>query len=350
MEEPDKKRIRINIRVILSDVRPSDIADYLFEKEVIDLDTLAMTGLPALTPREKMVKLLKVLFSIKGSFPIFCDALKDSEMEWLVDMLVTTDPNSQEDSSLDKTDSNELDLQERLALQEKILQQQSQFIESLLQQNKANTKNGESTPPVSELPELQSAMKKQGLSEEQVINYIDDLMKRKTLDVDDTDSASPNTCKPRTLSESAVNFTETVAITTAVDVVKYLAYSDDKNKQISKPNIYQTTMRRTVDELILRHRQIFQAYVSQDSSLRQATGINFLLGVADEIFRDGQKNWGRIVALYAFGGWLAKHGIFERQDAVIGMIGDVLGFYIAKNLGEWIEASGGWVSHFDGHP
>ena len=56
-------------------------------------------------------------------------------------------------------------------------------------------------------------------------------------------------------------------------------------------------------------------------------------------------NWGRIVALYAFGGYLAMYCRVCRDREVENMISDYLGFYVSTKLGLWIDKKGGWVSN-----
>lgn len=56
-------------------------------------------------------------------------------------------------------------------------------------------------------------------------------------------------------------------------------------------------------------------------------------------------NWGRIVALYAFGGYLAMYGRVCKDRNVENIISDYLGFYVSTKLGVWIDDKGGWVSY-----
>lgn len=69
------------------------------------------------------------------------------------------------------------------------------------------------------------------------------------------------------------------------------------------------------------------------------------LNVVNEIFKDKQYNWGRIVSVYAFGGRLAQYAVENNIcDSDIEFIGDFVGRFVADKLGWWIEVNGGWVS------
>jgi len=65
--------------------------------------------------------------------------------------------------------------------------------------------------------------------------------------------------------------------------------------------------------------------------------------VADEVFRDGV-NWGRIVAIFAFGAKLAQYcmgnGLQQDVDEIVEWVGNYI-----SSLSEWICAHGGWVSN-----
>jgi len=79
--------------------------------------------------------------------------------------------------------------------------------------------------------------------------------------------------------------------------------------------------------------------------------------VVDEMFADGQYNWGRIVTVYAFAGWLARYcccgGACDvssvskasgRDPESARDIADRAGDYVAERLSTWIRKQGGWVS------
>jgi len=80
--------------------------------------------------------------------------------------------------------------------------------------------------------------------------------------------------------------------------------------------------------------------------------------VVDEMFADGQYNWGRIVTVYAFTGWLARYcccggacdassmsKVSGRDPESARDIADRAGDYVAQRLSTWIRKQGGWVSY-----
>ncbi len=69
------------------------------------------------------------------------------------------------------------------------------------------------------------------------------------------------------------------------------------------------------------------------------------VAVADQVFTDGQCNWGRIVALHAFVYKLVES---VRETPVAHSYGDklseLLADYMSGRLAHWIRSVGGWVS------
>lgn len=135
----------------------------------------------------------------------------------------------------------------------------------------------------------------------------------------------------------------------ATDVVSNFIDSDKKKP----PNKYCKTLRRTVKELSDRHDLVFKAMVNRLKT-DEKNAFQTFVTVADEIFDDGQINWGRTVAVYTFAARLAQHN----QNTIINAsiqdkskkshthsekIALFLGKYVASKLGQWILDQGGWV-------
>jgi hypothetical protein len=80
--------------------------------------------------------------------------------------------------------------------------------------------------------------------------------------------------------------------------------------------------------------------------------------VVNEMFVDNQYNWGRVVTVYAFGGWLARNVCCSREfDSTCAdktseskdpdcaaEIAKLTGEFVAERLGGWVRKQGGWVS------
>ncbi|EDO33714.1 predicted protein, partial [Nematostella vectensis] len=74
-----------------------------------------------------------------------------------------------------------------------------------------------------------------------------------------------------------------------------------------------------------------------------ATARSTFFSVAKEIFQTGI-NWGRIVALFTFGGVVAHHFIESERPEMVPHVVEWIPSFIADNLLSWIMENGGWVS------
>lgn len=75
--------------------------------------------------------------------------------------------------------------------------------------------------------------------------------------------------------------------------------------------------------------------------------------VAKEIFQAGNVNWGRIVALFTFGGVVAHHFVETGHIEMVQLVTEWIPDFIANNLLTWIRENGGWegfVKYFSESP
>ncbi|XP_059168735.1 bcl-2-like protein 2 [Physella acuta] len=168
----------------------------------------------------------------------------------------------------------------------------------------------------------------------------------------------------QTFSSSPLDQVRREAEIMAEDVVLNF---DDKNLK-RPPNRYCKTLRRTVKELSDRHDIVFKGMVNRLRPDENDAFQTFVI-VADEIFDDGQVNWGRIVAVYAFAARLAKYytdnNIIVEPERIIGLNNDpasshsmsyqkkialFVGKYVANKLGKWVLDHGGWDAFVEYFP
>lgn len=144
--------------------------------------------------------------------------------------------------------------------------------------------------------------------------------------------------QPLKMKEIETDSAARTAIELAYDIVDYFT-----EKKPSDPiNGHAKTLRRTIDELSERHGILFNGIMKRLSVGRQSWDDTFT-NVADEMFADGQYNWGRVVTLYAFAGWLARHCKENRMEDVVPQIATRAGLYASEKVLGWIKSQGGWV-------
>ncbi|XP_064618497.1 anti-apoptotic protein NR13-like [Lineus longissimus] len=132
----------------------------------------------------------------------------------------------------------------------------------------------------------------------------------------------------------------------AKDVVHHVA----RTRNCKPCNKYAKTMRRTVAEISERHNILFGSMVNK-LQITEANAQMTFTSVFEEIFIDEQVNWGRVVAVYAFGSRLGDYSVKngmspEFVDKIACFVGD----YVASKLGHWINEHGGWDAFCDYFP
>ena len=126
--------------------------------------------------------------------------------------------------------------------------------------------------------------------------------------------------------------------------------------RVAKVTLYScrhsATLVRIVHELSSKHEIVFESMARKlrlqvnghrDTELCQ----RIFTRVVDELFADGRYNWGRVVTVFAYAGWLARAGKTDTSE-VNGtswpdIVVDVAGDYISRKFSHWICQQGGWV-------
>jgi len=112
------------------------------------------------------------------------------------------------------------------------------------------------------------------------------------------------------------------------------------------------TLLRVVHELSSKHEIVFESIARKlqlqvnghrDAEVCRRTFV----GVVDELFSDGRYNWGRVVTVFAYAGWLAR-GCKSNSEINVNswsdIVTEVAGDCIGNKLSLWVCQQGGWVS------
>ena len=101
------------------------------------------------------------------------------------------------------------------------------------------------------------------------------------------------------------------------------------------------TLRKLADQIEKQYPSLL-SHLCHKLNITWATAYPTFYEIASEVFVDGI-NWGRIVALFAFGGKLAMYCDQHHMEDLVGLVTEWVGRYVC-GLSEWIENHGGWVS------
>lgn len=119
----------------------------------------------------------------------------------------------------------------------------------------------------------------------------------------------------------------------------------DVEKEKKCPDRFCKTMRKTVKEVSDRHAIALKSMVNK-LNVDDTNMFQTFVNVADEIFEDGQINWGRVIVVYAFASRLSaflRKSNPEFEDRIALYVGK----YVGNKLGRWIVDNGGWDAFAD---
>jgi hypothetical protein len=114
------------------------------------------------------------------------------------------------------------------------------------------------------------------------------------------------------------------------------SYSRRKTQQV-----HGETMIRTVKEIWTKHELLFKGMMKKLEVTESNAALVFTK-VVDEIFSDTLFNWGRVVMVYAFVGWLILHCKHNGMENCIDEIAEAACQFATSRLSTWITEAGGW--------
>ncbi|CAM1295724.1 Uncharacterised protein g1364 [Pycnogonum litorale] len=100
-----------------------------------------------------------------------------------------------------------------------------------------------------------------------------------------------------------------------------------------------------VDQMLYRYEIPIRSMVKR-LNINRNNGYSAFSSVADEVLCD-EPTWSRIVALYAFGGYLVVHCRKQGLNEFANEITNYIGLYVGVKACHWIKKQGGWESLVD---
>ena len=107
------------------------------------------------------------------------------------------------------------------------------------------------------------------------------------------------------------------------------------------PTKVERAMRLLGEEFETRYTEVFQEMCNQLHITPNNAQPTFV-AIVNELFSDGIK-WGRIVALFSFGGALAVQCVEKEMPPLVDNVVEWVAIYVDSNLQSWIQENGGWV-------
>uniref|UniRef100_U3ESC6 Induced myeloid leukemia cell differentiation protein Mcl-1 protein n=1 Tax=Micrurus fulvius TaxID=8637 RepID=U3ESC6_MICFL len=101
------------------------------------------------------------------------------------------------------------------------------------------------------------------------------------------------------------------------------------------------TLRRVCDDILEKHQLAFQGMLRK-VQIDKADDLKLMSEVATQVFNDGITNWGRIVTLISFGGFVAKHLKSINQESGISTLAEIITEVLVTEKREWLLHHNAW--------
>ncbi|KAL8184771.1 UNVERIFIED_CONTAM: hypothetical protein K2H54_027866 [Gekko kuhli] len=101
------------------------------------------------------------------------------------------------------------------------------------------------------------------------------------------------------------------------------------------------TLRRVGDGVLEKHQLAFQGMLKK-LEIKNQDDLKSVSEVATQVFSDGVTNWGRILTLISFGGFVAKHLKSINQESNIIPLAEIITDVLVKDKREWLVSHNGW--------
>jgi len=125
-----------------------------------------------------------------------------------------------------------------------------------------------------------------------------------------------------------------------------LASSNYPNEQNCRrrvtPNNTQQALQALGDELEPRFAQTCGSILNK-LHITPDTAHQTFKSIVEELFADGQQNWGRVVALFEFGSQFALRCVQLAMPQLVNPIIDWVSDYVDSKLAAWIAQNNGWA-------
>jgi hypothetical protein len=336
MDQESKKRVRKQYPLIVRNLIARDICGDLYQKHVINTDEMErVTLLPIYTTADRAAILLSILMTKTepGVLNTFCDVLRSkgiSMYSHIADELQNCDVSSEPD--MDEPDS--VTNKDQLI---KTIQEQSHMLLKAVQENEVLRKENRI---LKEREALITHLNSNDFTNENLLTFAKLFLFTKPQDTHTTATVHKDGDIGSVLDSVARLAPDcAVACRLFIDIIHYVAVKDSLLKPFSNRAVI---LRKKVDSMHSDHSVVFDNAIKM-MNIHVIDGYQTFSVVADELFQNGESNWGRVVSWCAFTSYLAQ-GFPDKSKDVLDLYGTYCWFFLDKYLSAWITKADGWGS------
>ena len=124
-----------------------------------------------------------------------------------------------------------------------------------------------------------------------------------------------------------------------------IGYDWEDCPELPRPNKIRLILRVMAEDFEALHKKELAILIKQINITPQNSFPSFM-GVCESMFEDGQISWGRIVAVFSFGGILAVYCVQNYLPQLVGNIADWIAVLCDARFYNFIASNEGWVKVF----
>jgi hypothetical protein len=297
-----------------------------------------ISRLLGITHQEAVRRLIRILYTKPDSYNKFLHALREGGYEFLAAQIEGSTGEGVSESDLSWAEKGYLhDFQDGLRQQTEMMKQ---FMQEMRQMKQSQTPPTTASPSPEPLGRVREAMNKHGLTQDEVVKYLEFRINQEDIVDGPADVSSPMSVS---LDFAVSSYTQSLTTLLAVDIIHYTTNITNKESVAPPPNIYAKFLRSSVDKIIINYREDFQESVTK-LQIRNMNSFSLIAKVLDEVFTEN--NWGRVLIVFAFCSWLAQQIASDGDDSQAKSVGGFLSYYITRStkVCDWIAKNGGYVS------
>ncbi|XP_069176534.1 apoptosis regulator R11-like [Procambarus clarkii] len=130
----------------------------------------------------------------------------------------------------------------------------------------------------------------------------------------------------------------------AESLAKYIVFSLMEKTKATTNDKVEETLLRCIKTMVHSHEKQFKG-IFKKLDITHDTGYVTFVGVFNELF-EGEKmaiTWGRIIALYAFGGQMALYCKDKNMEDLSEKIATFMSKYASEIVAPFVTRAGGWI-------
>ena len=349
MNSDDRKRIKLNWNKLVENLAVAGVCDQLISVNVIDGEEYEEIVVLEKTTKDRVRTLLRTLMrkSDPNVLELFCRALTeaDSIYQYLSKSIRDTDISSVEDH--DVVDSGNVASHKQDALVETVLKQSNELMNLNEQYRQQIAELTEQNEILKRRQSCLKAIESGGFTEKSLVQFVDAFVLAKNIKHSSafTHDAAENFPYPailKKMSSETLSQDELKACLLSICTVQHVVTAQCTYKLPDSFQKCSVELRNVIDAEMRKHPDLFNDAI-QNLHIVEINGLNTFDSVADELFRDGVCNWGRVIAWFAFCASLAKKFPSTIAPDTLDVYAVFSWFYINQRMCEWIKEAGGWV-------